>query len=120
MSKTKNIRKEEPIRLFESDFLEFFSHVSPIAVLVIWLPVVGYFIYQAVAVEDQPFYFLPTGLLGGLFLWTFAEYILHRFLFHFPAKNAWQERVAFLFHGIHHEQPRVKTRLVMPSSLRMA
>ena len=117
MVKTKISRKEEPIRLFDSDFLEFFTHISPIAVLVIWLPVIGFFVYRSLVIEDQPVFFLPLGLLAGLFLWTFAEYILHRFLFHFPAKNAWQERLSFLFHGIHHEQPRVKSRLVMPPAV---
>jgi sterol desaturase/sphingolipid hydroxylase (fatty acid hydroxylase superfamily) len=114
MSTGKTREKEQPIRLFESEFLEFFTHISPITILVIWLPVVGFFLFQSLVVVDQPFYFMPIGFLGGLFLWTFAEYILHRFLFHFPAKNEWQERLAFLFHGIHHKQPRVKTRLVMP------
>ena len=117
MAKPQIRRDETPIRLFDSDFLEFFTHISPIAVLAIWLPVVGFFIYRSIWIEGSPWFFLPLGLLGGLFLWTFAEYILHRFLFHFPAKNKWQERVAFLFHGIHHEQPRVKTRLVMPPAV---
>ena len=117
MAKVKVNRSEDPIRLFDSDFLEFFTHVSPIAILVIWLPVVGFFVYQSLIVQGQPFYFLPLGLISGLFLWTFAEYVLHRFLFHFPAKNAWQERLSFLFHGIHHEQPKVKSRLVMPPAV---
>jgi len=117
MAKGQINRSEDPIRLFDSDLLEFFTHVSPIAILVIWLPVVGYFLYRSLMAEGQPIYFLPLGFFGGLFLWTFAEYLLHRFLFHFPAKNVRQERLSFLFHGIHHEQPRVKTRLVMPPAV---
>mgnify|MGYP001083741817 CR=1 FL=1 len=35
MAKVKVNRSEDPIRLFDSDFLEFFTHVSPIAILVI-------------------------------------------------------------------------------------
>ena len=114
MTSVKINTSDEPIRLFKSNFLEFFTHISPVAVLVIWLPVVGFFIYRTVADSSGFPWVLPIGMALGLFFWTFAEYILHRFLFHFPAKNAWQERMAFLFHGIHHEQPRVKTRLVMP------
>jgi hypothetical protein len=64
--------------------------------------------------EGSPFFLLLVGILAGVFLWAFAGYILHCFLFHFPAKPKWEERLAFLFHGIHHEQPRVKTRLMMP------
>jgi sterol desaturase/sphingolipid hydroxylase (fatty acid hydroxylase superfamily) len=39
---------------------------------------------------------------------------LHRFVFHFPAKSERGKRITFLFHGIHHAQPQIKTRLVMP------
>ncbi len=37
-----------------------------------------------------------------------------RFAFHFRPRNAWQERISFLMHGVHHAQPMEKTRLVMP------
>lgn len=113
MSKIKVNTSKEPIRLFKSDFMEFFTHISPVAVLVIWLPVIGLFIYLSI-VSKAPIGVIIGGILLGLFIWTLAEYLLHRFVFHFPAKTPWQERLSFLFHGIHHEQPRIKTRLVMP------
>ena len=31
-------RSDTPIRLFKSDFLEFFTHISPIAVIIVWVP----------------------------------------------------------------------------------
>jgi len=105
-----------PIRLFKSNFMEFFSHISPITVTVIWLPVAIYFLVSAIlkaAPGVFPIY-IPVGFLLGLFLWTLAEYTLHRFVFHFPAKGEKAERFIFLFHGIHHAQPQCKTRLVMP------
>lgn len=117
MAQKKMHSTEEPIRLFKSDIFEFFTHVSPVAVLVIWLPVVGYFMYLGIIRNQGMIFVLFIGMILGLFLWTFAEYILHRFLFHFPAKTDWQKRISFLFHGIHHEQPKVKTRLVMPPAV---
>ena len=53
----------------------------------------------------------------GLFLWTLAEYNVHRFLFHLRPRSPWQERMVFLLHGIHHYQPHCKTRLVLPPAL---
>ena len=50
----------------------------------------------------------------GLFVWTITEYVVHRFLFHFPAKSRFGKYLIFLFHGIHHDQPDDPTRLVMP------
>jgi dihydroceramide fatty acyl 2-hydroxylase len=112
-------RDAAPIRLFRSDFLEFFTHVTPVAIVIVWLPVAGLFMARAYVDAQGPdaTRFLPFGFLLGLFLWTFAEYTLHRFLFHYEPKTPAQERMFFLFHGVHHAQPQVKTRLVMPFPL---
>ncbi len=112
-------RSDEPIRLFESDFLEFFTHIHPAVVAVIWLPVAAYFLIRAVQTvpPGTPPLYIPVALLLGLFIWTLAEYTLHRFVFHFKPRTSWQERLSFLFHGVHHAQPRSKTRLVMPPAV---
>lgn len=114
MKRVKFNTSTEPIRLFNSKFLEFFTHISPVVVLMIWLPVAGYHIYLSLSDGFENIHVFLLGIFLGLFLWTIAEYFLHRFLFHFPAKNTWQKRISFLFHGVHHEQPRIKSRLVMP------
>ncbi|GAP06721.1 sterol desaturase [Anaerolinea thermolimosa] len=106
-----------PIRLFKSDFLEFFTHISPVAVVIIWVPVSLFFLLKGVVQPVQPnssWGYLPIAFLTGAFLWTFAEYTLHRFLFHYQPKTPRAERIFFLFHGVHHAQPQCKTRLVMP------
>ncbi|KND94430.1 Ceramide very long chain fatty acid hydroxylase SCS7 [Tolypocladium ophioglossoides CBS 100239] len=56
----------------------------------------------------------------GLFLWTFIEYCLHRFLFHlddYLPDNRVGITAHFLLHGIHHYLPMDKYRLVMPPVL---
>ena len=107
---------EEPIRLFKSDFLEFFTHISPVTVTVLWLPVIVYFfVHSFTFISPGKFpLFIPLGVVIGLFVWTFSEYMLHRFVFHYKAKSERGKRITFLFHGIHHAQPKDKTRLVMP------
>ena len=107
---------KEPIRLFKSDFLEFFTHIHPAIVLIIWIPVVGAFaVFGLMRRPDGiSLVYYPICVMVGLILWTLTEYGLHRFVFHFKPRNKWQERLAFLFHGIHHAQPMVKSRLVMP------
>jgi sterol desaturase/sphingolipid hydroxylase (fatty acid hydroxylase superfamily) len=104
------------IRLFKSDFLEFFTHISPVTILALWVPVTFLLLGRAWlgAVPGVFPWHIPLGFLFGLFLWTLGEYTLHRFLFHYPAKTPRAERIFFLFHGVHHAQPQDKTRLVMP------
>lgn len=109
-------RSETPIRLFKSDFMEFFTHIHPAVVVAIWSPVIVYFFVKAISakVPGSSWVYIPVCFLCGLAFWTFAEYTLHRFLFHFKPRNPRQERISFLFHGVHHAQPQCKTRLVMP------
>ncbi len=108
-----------PIRLFKSNFLEFFTHISPLVVLIIWLPVGLFFLIRGIVTLPAGVsgLFIPFSFLFGLFLWTFSEYTLHRFLFHFEAKGETAQKIFFMFHGIHHAQPQCKTRLVMPPIL---
>ena len=106
-------RTSEPIRLFKSDFMEFFTHVSPVTIVVAWTPVIIYMFVSSV-MAATPSGVIVSGAVLGIILWSVAEYTLHRFVFHFTPRTPLQERVIFLFHGIHHAQPQDKTRLVMP------
>lgn len=107
---------DTPIRLFQSNFLEFFTHITPQAIIVIWLPVAIFFFVRSIVIlpAGASWLHIPLGFVFGLFLWTLTEYLLHRFVFHFPPTTPQLERITFLFHGIHHVQPQIKTRLVMP------
>ena len=119
MSHIEVSRSKEPIRLFKSDFLEFFTHIHPAVVIVIWTPVIAIFLGSAIAARPEgvsPLYIF-LGFPIGMFAWTLAEYMLHRFVFHFRPRTPWQERLSFLFHGVHHAQPMSKTRLVMPPAV---
>ena len=77
-------REAQSIRLFKSDFLEFFTHISPATIIGLWLPVVVLLlVYAVLTVTGSAFpAYIPLGFIFGLFLWTLAEYTLHRFLFH--------------------------------------
>lgn len=110
---------EVPIRLFKSDFMEFFTHITPVAVLIIWLPVAVYFMVSEIVASggQTGWMVLAAGFVLGVLLWSFTEYTLHRFLFHFEAKSEQAQKIFFLFHGVHHAQPQCKTRLVMPPAV---
>lgn len=109
---------EEPIRLFKSDYLEFFTHIHPAVVLLLFVPVVIYFLARSLADHaGASLWPVAAGYVIGLVVWSFTEYVLHRFLFHFEPSNPKIKAVWYLIHGVHHEQPQCKTRLVMPPIL---
>lgn len=106
--------KQASIRLFSNPVLEALTHVHPIVPLLVWLPVVGLLLWHSLAVEQLPIRDLAVIAVTGLLTWTLAEYVLHRFVFHYPAKSQLGKWLVFLFHGVHHDAPQDKTRLVMP------
>ena len=105
---------KEPLRVFKSDFLEFFTSVHPVTVLVVWVPILVAFLALALLRPGAEQARVPLLVGAGLALWTLLEYTLHRFVFHFPARSPAGKRIVFIFHGVHHAQPLIKTRLVMP------
>ena len=107
-------KEHESIRLFENDLLERLSHVHPITPLLMWAPIAGFLFWRGVTVYDLSTTAMLLMIVAGMVTWTFAEYALHRYLFHFPAKSQFGQWLVFLFHGNHHEDPKDKTRLVMP------
>jgi sterol desaturase/sphingolipid hydroxylase (fatty acid hydroxylase superfamily) len=110
---------EEPIRLFKSDVLEFFTHIHPVTVLLLFGPVAGFFLYRGFEAFGGTRGLAELTLVfgTGIVVWTLAEYVMHRYVFHFEPPGKFLQRVWFLLHGVHHEQPQCKTRLVMPPLL---
>ena len=101
-------------RMFESDFLDRFSRCHPLVVVILYVPgvVVALIVSQKRAGVGP-----VTGMflaLAGFAFWTLAEYWLHRVVFHWQSSSGWGKRLHFLLHGVHHQWPRDRYRLVMP------
>lgn len=99
-------------RMFETPLIEHFSRIHPVTPFVFWMPVVGYLMVRGAGNAGGSTALLL--LLAGLFFWTFAEYVLHRYVFHYVGPRFWQRRMHFVIHGVHHDFPHDADRLVMP------
>ena len=124
--------RDESVRMFRSDLLERTTYVYPWVPHLIYVPIVIALLWMS-----------PLGLAAslmyfaiGLLIWTFIEYLLHRFAFHapdeimketheisaglelnepvIPALPTLRHVIYFIFHGVHHEYPSDSKRLVMP------
>ena len=101
-------------QLFQNPVLERLSHTH------IALPVSIFIVTAAVSLYYGITQGFATGLaafgqfLGGWFLFTFAEYAMHRYLYHIPATTPGRIKFQYTMHGVHHEFPKDKTRLAMP------
>lgn len=100
--------------MFENELLEKFSRIHPATPFVVWLPVVAVVLYRSGARHDLSIAKTAGVCALGLLAWTFAEYVLHRWVFHWTKDAPIAKRIHFLLHGVHHDFPNDKDRLVMP------
>ncbi|MED6192848.1 cytochrome P450 [Stylosanthes scabra] len=104
--------KEGP-RFFHSNFLEFFTRTPWYAIPIVWIPVSCWFVNNSLSM-GVPVSNAAQLFLIGLFAWTLAEYLLHRFLFHVKTTSYWGNTLHYLLHGCHHKHPMDHLRLVFP------
>ena len=107
----------ESVRMFKNGFIESLSKVHYSVPMIVWIPVVLYCCYHALWIVQATGFEFAVSVGGGLLFWTLAEYILHRFIFHYQPSSAWGQKLHFIFHGVHHDYPNDSMRLVMPSFL---
>lgn len=115
MKKNYVSNSTESVRMFKSNFLESFSKVHFAVPIIIYVPLIGYLIYQAFLNQISAAGFLIY-FISGLLVWTITEYLLHRFVFHYQPTSKAGQRLHFIFHGVHHDYPKDAKRLVMPPS----
>jgi sterol desaturase/sphingolipid hydroxylase (fatty acid hydroxylase superfamily) len=99
-------------RLFRSPVMEALTrtHISvPVTIHLVIVALVSYYAWGEFSALGFALLFL-----GGWFTWTFAEYVVHRFGYHFKTMNQTWQRVQHMGHGIHHQFPKDPTRLAMP------
>jgi sterol desaturase/sphingolipid hydroxylase (fatty acid hydroxylase superfamily) len=102
--------------LFESAFLNFFSRVHPAIPAIVFVPVIVAMEWLG-ADDGLAAWQLALLSLGGIGIWTLTEYWLHRLVFHWEPDHPIGGRLHFIIHGIHHDHPNDRMRLVMPPAV---
>jgi dihydroceramide fatty acyl 2-hydroxylase len=94
---------------------KYFSRVRPWHVVVIWGPFMLYMLHLASGSIAASTALFAAGVLS----WTLLEYLLHRYIFHFDPRHdsELQRDASWLIHGIHHDYPWDRDRLVMPPAV---
>jgi 4-hydroxysphinganine ceramide fatty acyl 2-hydroxylase len=117
MAKNFISNSQESTRMFKSDLLEALSKVHFMVPVYLFVPVILGSTYLALFVKNIGIVTYIEFFFIGLFVWTFTEYIMHRFVFHYVPKNKIGLRLHFIFHGVHHDYPSDAKRLVLPPSV---
>jgi dihydroceramide fatty acyl 2-hydroxylase len=99
--------------LFASRFLDFFSRIHPVVPALIYIPTITALVVLG-ARAGQGTLEIVALMIAGLAIWTLSEYWLHRKVFHWDPDHPIGHRLHFIIHGVHHDHPNDKMRLVMP------
>jgi sterol desaturase/sphingolipid hydroxylase (fatty acid hydroxylase superfamily) len=117
MAKLFVSNKDESPRIFKNSLLDLLSRVHWTAPLVVWVPFITYLLYNSLQNTSLSLIEQVGSFVAGMFIWTLAEYVLHRFIFHYHPTSEIGKKIHFLTHGIHHDYPNDSKRLVMPPVL---
>lgn len=108
-------KSNDRVQAFANPLLERLSRVHPALPVCVWGPIAVVFVvlgYQA----GQAGLVLAAFFGAGLFVWTFTEYVMHRWVFHWEAGNAKVRDFFYPMHRLHHDAQEWD-RLVMPPLL---
>jgi len=113
MAQERTARLSASPPLFKSRFLDFFSRIHPAVPALVYGPAIVALIALG-AREGLGGLEIVLLVLAGLLLWTLSEYWLHRKVFHWDPDHPIGHRLHFIIHGVHHDHPNDRMRLVMP------
>lgn len=108
--------KVEESRLFENQFLERLSRtnayiaISAYVIISLTSFIVSHFRFEGVLLIQLVLF------VGGVLAFSLTEYLVHRYLYHFP-KIGRMKNWAFVVHQFHHDHPNDARRLALPLPL---
>lgn len=99
------VKKEGQGKLFNQRWLEVLTKTNPFVHVITYGGATTFFLYH----NDLSIAQTGFCIVAGAIAWSLVEYLIHRFLFHIPPS-----KFQYTIHGVHHEYPRDKERLMMP------
>ncbi|MGH2842160.1 MAG: sterol desaturase family protein [Solirubrobacteraceae bacterium] len=101
--------------MFETKWLDRLSRVHPAVPVFIFVPTIV--VLLVLGLTGGAGVWSIAWILGGYLFWTLTEYWLHRVVFHFEPDHGIGARLHWIIHGVHHDHPNDRMRLVMPPSV---
>ncbi len=112
--KFEKIHNKGQAQIFKNQYLEYLTKTHPLVIWGIYLPIIILLPYYVLANNLSSPWKVVLFFLGGIFFWTFFEYVMHRFVFHWISDNPQTQKITYVMHGNHHQFPRDRQRLFMP------
>ena len=107
-------QKEEKAILYKNKLIEFISKAPFGVPHIMWVIVALMFLGYAIFYTEISAINSILICVAGAFTWTFAEYVIHRFLYHTETNSDGFLDFQMSMHGNHHHYPKDPERLAMP------
>lgn len=101
-------------QIFNNRILEVFTKTTPTLTVLYYGSIIAFFLYIHFNRFHSSWSSTIAIFMASLFFWTFFEYVMHRYIFHFINEKDWSKKLHFAIHGVHHQYPRDIERLFMP------
>ena len=100
--------------IFQNKFLELLTKTHPAVIYIMYIPASFYSIYYHFDTYSHNAVISLGIAVSGMLFWSLAEYLLHRFAFHYINESKVVKKIHYAVHGVHHEYPNDKSRTIMP------
>ena len=101
--------------LFKNPILERLTRTHIAIPLCIFFTFAFCLLFWSVTHTTLPVWLTIMMFVAGFILFTWVEYIVHRYIFHMSTVTQVRENIQYMIHGVHHEFPKDKDRLAMPT-----
>lgn len=103
-------------KMYANPVIELLSQSGPVMMSLFHLSLIAFLIYTGMErAEFTQKITIPFLFFSAFFTWTLAEYLLHRYVFHYIREdNKLIQAFHFALHGYHHQEPNDANRLFMP------
>jgi sterol desaturase/sphingolipid hydroxylase (fatty acid hydroxylase superfamily) len=96
-----NSNNNSKTRYFKNPILESLAYTSALTLNLVFIPIALFFTF--LSFHRHSITIACLGISAGLFIWSFIEYVMHRFAFHFKFKNEKLKNLHAIFHLSHHQ-----------------
>jgi sterol desaturase/sphingolipid hydroxylase (fatty acid hydroxylase superfamily) len=103
--------------LFNNPVLEKLSRTHIAIPLIIFIVYATCLLYWSITHTSLSIGVAIIMFVFGFFLFTWIEYMTHRYIFHMGTFTKTREKIQYHIHGVHHEFPKDRDRLAMPPLL---
>src|SRR4051812_8113648 len=97
--------------LFKNPVLERLSRTHIAVPLVIFLAYAASLLYWSITHTALSAGITIVMFIFGFVLFTWIEYLTHRYIFHMHTFSQVRKKIQYMIHGVHHEFPKDKDRL---------